>query len=365
MIKIIAFYLPQFHEIEENNLWWGDRFTEWENVKKAVPLFEGHRQPRIPLDEYYYDLGNVSAIKRQADIANKYNIYGFCFYHYWFNGRMLLEKPVELLYKNKDIDLRYCFSWANETWSRTWTNEKEILIKQTYGGKEEWKKHFMYFLPYFQDERYIKVNNSPMLLIYKSALIPDINRMMEYWNELAQKEGFDGIHFVETLRAKKRDNRTENYSASVEFEPARSINVRPAIVINFRRMKRRFIRIMNLITKKSKPENGIWKFQNIANISLRFKNDRNTYGGVFVGWDNSPRVNTRSFIITEPTRDEFQKLLNAKADKIIRNNDTDNQFIFVNAWNEWGEGTYLEADSVNKYMYLEEIKKFVSQQKAR
>lgn len=364
MIKIVAFYLPQFHEVKENSFWWGKGFTEWENVKKAVPLFKNHRQPRVPLDQYYYQLDDISAIQWQADLAREYGVYGFCFYHYWFNGKLLLEKPVELLLKNKNIKLNYCFSWANETWSRTWTNEKEILIKQTYGGKEEWENHFAYFLPFFNDERYIKINNRPMLLIYKSMLIPDIDDMLKYWEQRACEEGFAGMHFVETVRSSKIDKRTDEYSAKVEFEPARSINGCSEVILMHRRLKRRVIRFINLILHKKKPENGIWKFKDIAARSMRFRNLPNTYGGVFVGWDNSPRVNTRSFIITEPTKQEFGDFLCQKARMVIKNNDENNQFIFVNAWNEWGEGTYLEPDSINQFQYLEKIKEFVKMQGA-
>ena len=152
--KIIAFYLPQFHEIEENNKWWGKGFTEWTNVKSGKPLFRGHYQPKVPLNNNYYDLSNISVMKEQAKLAKKYGVDGFCFYHYWFNGKKLLNKPLEQLIQNSNIDLSYCLSWANETWSRRWNgNEKEILIKQEYGGEKEWEEHIQYHLQFFMDKR--------------------------------------------------------------------------------------------------------------------------------------------------------------------------------------------------------------------
>ena len=149
--KIIAFYLPQFHTIPENDSWWGKGFTDWINVKKARPLFHGHQQPKIPQGDNYYDLSSPETIRWQAQLANKYNIYGFCFYHYWFNGKLLLEKPAEMLLRHPDIPLRFCFSWANEPWARTWDGKShQILINQEYGNEDDWVKHFDYLLPFFQ-----------------------------------------------------------------------------------------------------------------------------------------------------------------------------------------------------------------------
>ena len=160
-MKIIAFYLPQFHNIPENDEWWGDGFTEWVNVKKAKPLFDGHVQPKEPLNDNYYNLLDDNIKIWQAKIAKEYGVYGFCYYHYWFNGKLLLEKPMEQMLNNKKIDIPFCISWANEPWTKAWVNEKKVLIPQSYGGVNEWKEHFDYLLPFFKDERYIKVHNKP------------------------------------------------------------------------------------------------------------------------------------------------------------------------------------------------------------
>ena len=188
--KLIAHYLPQFHRIPENDAWWGEGFTEWTSVKAARPLFEGHRQPRKPLNDYYYDLSDVETLRWQSHLAKQYGIYGFSFYHYWFkDGKRVLEKPAEMLLQDKSINLNFCFNWANQTWARTWskfvvdsqnvwagtlerkrhTNEKNqgILLEQKYGEKEAWQEHIRYLIPFFQDERYIKIDSRPVFIIFQ------------------------------------------------------------------------------------------------------------------------------------------------------------------------------------------------------
>ena len=172
-MKIIAFYLPQFHNIPENDEWWGDGFTEWTNVKKAKPLYEGHMQPRVPLGGNYYNLLDDNVKIWQADLAKKYGVYGFCYYHYWFNGKMLLEKPMEQMLANKEVDIPFCICWANEPWTKAWVgDERKLLIAQEYGQEEEWKQHFMYLLPFFKDERYITKNGKPLFVFYRPDIVP-------------------------------------------------------------------------------------------------------------------------------------------------------------------------------------------------
>ena len=193
-MKIIAFYLPQFHTIPENDKWWGKGFTEWVNVKNAKPLFEGHCQPRVPLGNNYYDLLDIKTIEWQSELAEKYGIYGFCFYHYWFNGRMLLEKPIEMYRNDKNCRTHYCICWANEDWTNQWTTEKpKTFIKQTYGGRDEWKQHFDYFLPYFKDDRYIRIDNKPLLVFYSPEKIKDLPDIIDLWDDMAKENGFKGI----------------------------------------------------------------------------------------------------------------------------------------------------------------------------
>ncbi len=188
-MKIIAFYLPQFHNIPENDEWWGNGFTEWTNVKKAKPLYEGHMQPRVPLGGNYYNLLDDNVKIWQADLAKKYGVYGFCYYHYWFNGKMLLEKPMEQMLANKEVDIPFCICWANEPWTKAWVgDERKLLIAQEYGQEEEWKQHFMYLLPFFKDERYITKDGKPLFVFYRPDIVPCMKEMIETWDKTCQRK---------------------------------------------------------------------------------------------------------------------------------------------------------------------------------
>lgn len=350
--KIVAFYLPQFHAIPENDEWWGKGFTEWTNVRKAVPHHKGQYQPRVPLNNNYYDLSDIKTLKWQADLANKYGVYGFCLYHYWFGGKLLLEKPAQNLLAHPEIGLNYCFSWANEPWARTWDGKnKQVLMPQSYGGKEEWKLHFDYLLPFFKDDRYIKEEGKPMFLIYKSASINQCQEMMEYWQELAKQSGLPGVHFVETLKKWLPEKRELSFAAKVEFEPTGAKNISQ---LYYHRIRRYLIRGINSLFKLQLPENKKILFKNEVKKSLQNLSPKGTYPGVFIGWDNTARRGLSAIYITSPTKQEFKNYLTEKIDIGKRIYQTD--YLFINAWNEWAEGTYLEPDEKHGYEYLEAIK---------
>lgn len=355
--QIIAFYLPQFHTIPENDEWWGKGFTDWVNVKKSKPLFKGHLQPRVP-ENGYYDLADVEVMRTQADMARKYGLSGFCFYHYWFAGKLLLEKPAAQLLEHPDIDMPYCFSWANEPWARTWDGKaRQVLMPQAYGAEEDWRKHFDYLLPFFQDQRYMKHDGAPVFLIYKSRSIPRCGEMMQKWIAWAQEAGLAGIHFVQTIRERQLDQRELPFSAQVEFEPARSIHQQSALSLQMQRVRRLAINIYNKVSQKKHPTNARIPFKNMAHISLSNNSPKGTYGGVFAGWDNSPRRGENATIILPPTKQEFAEYLRAKLRQTREVYGTNT--IFVNAWNEWAEGTYLEPDTELHYSYLEAIREVV------
>lgn len=359
-LKVMAFYLPQFHSIPENDEWWGKGFTDWVNVRKGVPHSKGQEQPRIPLNNNYYDLSKVETLRWQADLMRKYNVYGLCFYHYWFDGKLLLEKPSELLLSHKDIDIRFCFSWANEPWARTWDGRNSsVLMPQSYGGREEWEGHFNYLLPFFLDDRYIKENGRPMFLIYKSSSIELCKEMMELWDSLAKRNGLKGMHFVETIRGTKDETRKLPYKAKVEFEPARTDFQAPLLERYYSAIRRRVIKFTNEHLHTHKPINKALSFNEVSQQSLDVLSPKGTYGGVFVGWDNTARKGLRSTLILPPTKDEFYKYLKNKA-KITRDIYETN-YVFVNAWNEWAEGTYLEPDTIHGYDYLEAVKQVVEE----
>ena len=196
-MKILAMYLPQYHCFKENDEWWGKGFTEWTNTKKAKPLYKNHYQPKEPLNDNYYDLSNKETMEKQAKLAKEYGIYGFVYYHYWFNGKKLLHKPLEDMLLNKKVKINFCLSWANEPWTRSWDGKsKEIIMPQEYGDKNDWVNHYNYFKNFFLDDRYIKINNMPVLFIYRISSIDNFDEMFKKWNELAVEDEFDGIYLV-------------------------------------------------------------------------------------------------------------------------------------------------------------------------
>lgn len=214
--------MPQFHNIPENDEWWGDGFTEWTNVKKAKPLYEGHMQPRVPLGGNYYNLLDDNVKIWQADLAKKYGVYGFCYYHYWFNGKMLLEKPMEQMLANKEVDIPFCICWANEPWTKAWVgDERKLLIAQEYGQEEEWKQHFMYLLPFFKDERYITKNGKPLFVFYRPDIVPCMKEMIETWDKLAKENGLSGITFAFQSGDYDWNNSKEAklFDYDIEFQP--------------------------------------------------------------------------------------------------------------------------------------------------
>lgn len=349
-MKLIAFYLPQFHEIPENNHAWGQGFTEWVNVKKAEPLFLGHNQPRKPLHENYYNLLESGVMEWQMKLAKKAGIYGFCFYHYWFGGKLVLEKPVKKLLHNKEIDFHYCFSWANEPWTKTWHGaggEKEILIAQNYGGEEEWKAHYEYFRPFFEDERYIKEEGRPVLLIYRLKNILRFNDMLRYWNQCAKKDGFPGIYAISMDTWRDHAEKSRWVNASADFEPNKT---RGEAVRTFRFLKPKEKR--SLVWNRFAIQTVDYKKINEKMLSV--PHGKNQFRTVFVDYDDSPRRRERAVVIKGSTPERFGRYLK-QAVRLSRREG--NQYLFINAWNEWGEGNYLEPDVKYGYRYLVQIKK--------
>ncbi len=366
-MKVIAFYLPQYHAIPENDEWWGKGFTEWTNVKKAKPVFKGHIQPKVPLNDNYYNLLDDETKIWQAKIAKEAGVYGFCYYHYWFNGKMLLEKPAEQMLVNKAIDLPFCFSWANEPWSRSWKGEtKNVIMPQEYGEKPDWKRHFDYLLPFFKDERYIKEQGKPMFIIYKPDIIPSCYEMMEYWNEIAIENGFPGMFFGFQFPSGFRNKENEiRFDFCIEFEPLYTrtaeqeflnISTKEGKLKLLKRHPRVFLdvaikKIRN--AKFSKPI--IWDYEETCKkIVIRFPYFKNAYPGTFTSWDKTPRNGTKATIYKNSTPEAFSRYTKMQIEraKSIYHSD----YLFVTAWNEWGEGAYLEPDKQYGMGYLDALK---------
>ena len=371
-VKIIPFYLPQFHTIPENDEWWGEGFTEWTNVKKARPLFEGHDQPRVPMNNNYYNLLDDEVKLWQAKLAKEYGIFGFCYYHYWFkDGRQLLEKPAEQMLKNKEIDIPFCFCWANENWSKNWDGgNREVIMEQDYGNQEDWEKHYQYFSHFFHDERYITVHGKPLLIIYKPEQIVDAQQMITYFRRRAKEEGFPGLccAFQFPMYYSDMFYRADIFDYRIGFEPVYSRNAEKlghpgtAKKVELLRMILGENAVSNYRRSRQNKCGSNW--EKPQHLSMYFYdetwekilNNRWTeefLPGAFVDWDNTPRnkhgVMYEGFSIGK--FGEYMKRLVKRAEEEKK------PMIFINAWNEWGEGAFLEPDERYGYQKLEAIKK--------
>ncbi len=364
-MKIIAFYLPQFHQIPENDLWWGEGFTEWVNVKNAEPLFEGHNQPRVPLHDNYYNLLDSTVMKWQADLANQYGIYGFCMYHYWFGGHKLLEKPMENLRNDPSIPLRYCVCWANENWTNAWVSgERKILIKQEYGDKSEWKEHFLYLLSFFQDKRYIKEGNKPLVVIYRPDIISCRKEMFLYWNELAREYGFDGLCYASQFSDINSYGKEDSFIRyAIEYQPNFAARwLKSSNYLFLKKIKEKVMIQMDKLFRTSffstlyfekgmeyRNYDTYWK----AILKHKPVHDK-CIAGAFVDWDCTPRKGKKGSVCTGVTVEKFKNYFVQLLHKVKKEYAT--EYIFVFAWNEWAEGGYLEPDTKNKFGYLEAIR---------
>lgn len=367
-MKVIAFYLPQYHAIKENDEWWGKGYTEWENLKKAQPLFHGHYQPRIPQNNNFYNLLDDSVQKWQCKIAKENGVYGFCFYHYWFNGHMLLEKPMEQYLADMDCNLPFCICWANENWTKAWVSKKDtVLISQEYGAAEQWKEHFEYLLTFFSDDRYIKEDNKPLMVIYRPELIDCLNDMLDYWNELAKENGFNGLcfayqHITFDSNPDKDDSRFEY---AIEYQPGYGLReLEKGFIVRLKMIKQRIdlfcekklhftISVRKLINGKRNLDTP--DYDKVWNAIIKRTPPSEKYiPGAFTDWDNSPRRGEKGRIFIGATPKKFEWYF----DKLIQKakNEYHKDMIFVFAWNEWTEGGYLEPDERYKDGYLKAIK---------
>lgn len=342
-IKAISFYLPQYHIIPENEEWWGTGFTEWTNVKKAKPNYEGHYQPHVPLNKKYYNLEDISVMKEQAQLAQKYGIYGFCFYWYWFNGTQVLEKPVDQ-YLNSDINFPFCLCWANENWTRTWDGEeKKILLKQEYNNDNLEEDFFERALPFFLDQRYIRINESPLLLIYRADRIPNLESIVKVWKRKAQEYGLPGITVAAVLSFDISQFDKLGCDIGVEFPPHQFFNYNSIVPRE----------TLPAISKNFKGQ--IYDFAHgVHNSLLRtitdYRNNR-IIPGFMPSWDNTARRQDTGSIFINSSPALFNYWIATKLHRLKSVNKTE-QYLFVNAWNEWGEGCHLEPDEMNGEQFL-------------
>ena len=357
-IKPIAIYLPQFHPIPENDEWWGKGFTEWTNVTKAQPRFEGHYQPHLPSDLGFYDLRLEEARLAQEELAKNFGIYGFCYYHYWFNGKRMLYEPLDRKLKNPKEDLPFMMCWANENWTRTWDGlDKEILLKQEYGFDDD-LKHIEYLIPYFKDERYIKVKGKPIFIIYKPNLFPDIEKTISIWRMAVKDAGFSDLYIG---FAQNEGNEfmphINGFDFAFQFQPNSNCPAGTAYPRTF------FQKVMRKIKKelgiKVKELNYFIDYSSYMGKQMRSLYKEDVYPGITPMWDNSARRKDNNLILYDSTPEKYKTWLYFIKENYNWESVPEN-FLFINAWNEWAEGNHLEPCQKWGTKYLEATQEVLS-----
>ena len=354
IIRALAFYLPQFHPIPENDEWWGRGFTEWTNVGKAKPLFPGHYQPHVPADLGYYDLRVPETREAQAEMAKEYGIEGFIYWHYWFgNGKRLLERPFSEVLSSGNPDFPFALAWANETWKGFWFGDdgsRNTLIEQTYPGIQDYKEHFKNVLPAFKDKRYITCEGKPIFFVYKPKQHPDMKQFLALWREMANESGLSGIYFIGIGQNLYSQTKAENY---------------------YNELMELGFDAVSIINSYSAPIKSTWeKFKHkliydICKLDLRrycydqfdcpIDSCENVFPSILPNWDHTPRTGKSGIILYGSTPELFRQCLHKKVE-LIKDKPYDKRFLVIKSWNEWAEGNYLEPDLKYGRQYLEVIK---------
>jgi lipopolysaccharide biosynthesis protein len=353
-IKAIAIYLPQFHPIPENDEWWGKGFTEWTNVVKTKPRFEGHYQPHLPADLGFYDLRLEEARLAQEAMAKEYGVYGFCYYHYWFNGKRILHEPLDRKLKNTKENLPFMLCWANETWSKRWLGEeKEILIEQTYSHEDD-LKHIQWLISVFKDPRYIRVDDRPVFVFYRPRQMPDISKTITIFREECKKNGLKTPYLIASNSHSIRNHTEVGFDDILNFQP--QLSVLPNAFNDDKSIRKLF---SNLFFGVFSAKLKIYDYQRAKKL-MKKKIDYNYIPCAFVGWDNTSRRGNNGIIIKNQDVNAFSKGVKQDIDDVLdqKRND-ESRFIFINAWNEWAEGNHLEPDSRNRLAYLNSIKQLL------
>lgn len=355
--RLIAFYLPQYHPFKENDEWWGKGFTEWTNVVKAKPLFKGHYQPKIPADLGFYDLRVPEVREEQAKLAREVGIEGFCYWHYWFNGKELMERPFWEMVKSGKPDFPFCIGWANETWkSKLWNKDgslaegTKVLIEQTYSEEDD-RKHFDALLCAFRDPRYILVDGAPLVFIHRASDLPE--HTVKIWNELAVKNGFKGIHFVGRITLR------ENYSQVKENLLKKGFSSVTVARLGTAELKETFFsklmrKIYQIIRYKGCTHLIPYSKEVKNMLAPDFDSQEDVYPAIYPNWDHSPRSGRNGYIVVNSTPALFKKHALQVFDE-IKNKKHEHQIVFIKSWNEWGEGNYLEPDLKFGRKYLDAL----------
>jgi hypothetical protein len=358
--RVIAYYLPQFHPVKENDEWWGKGFTEWTNVGKAKPLFKGHDQPKLPADLGYYDLRIPEVREEQAQMAKSFGIEGFCYWHYWFGeGKQLLEMPFKEVLKSGKPDFGFSLAWVNTNWGGLPYGDKyeRLLMEQKYLGIEDFTNHFYEVLPAFLDKRYLRIDNKPIFTIYSPKELPDTNKFIDLWNSLANENGLDGIYFIayQHLDYKYKESGFDALtlpSPSHLFMRVKHSNFSKLLhkITGYRynQFKYRAFKLRNIFTHKQ-----IVEASNYSDIP----DDVKFFPSCSPNWDHTPRSGNMGQVIVETSPALFHENL-TNCYKRIENYKEEEKIIFIKAWNEWAEGNFLEPDQKNGFENLNQIKKF-------
>ena len=354
-IRYLAINLPQFHPIPENNLWWGEGFTEWTNVARAHPLFRGHYQPHIPADLGFYDLRLAESRQAQAALAGRYGIDGFCYYHYWFHGRRLLERPFNEILDSEQPDFPFCLFWANETWEGRWhgvTTGKKTLVKQEYSNQDD-LDHIRWLAPAMADPRYIRVENRPLFLIYRPLDLPDCARTLDTWrNEMARMGLPDPFFMASNSHAHTENLLGYGFDGVLQFLPQLSV----LDCFEPRDWKHRAKRLIaNLKLGITASDLHVYDYEESVRKML-LKSDWPVFQSLFPSWDNSARSGRSGVILKNSSPEKFQRLLWEISQQTIAQQPEGHRLVFLNAWNEWAEGNHLEPDQRYGRGYLEAVK---------
>ena len=338
-VRLIAFYLPQFHPVAENDRWWGPGFTDWRNVVRATPLFEGHYQPHLPGELGFYDLRLDEVRRRQVELARAHGIYGFCYYYYWFNGRRILEHPLDRYVADQSIDFPFCICWANENWSRRWDGgNREVLLVQEHDTASD-MKFIRDVIPLFKDPRYIRVNGMPLLVLYRADLLKFPAETAAGWREECEKAGLPGIHLCAAQTFEISDPRPFGFDSACEFPPHRHAvghitEGLPGLPDGFK--------------------GWVCDYELVARHSLTAPvPDYPLYRGLFPSWDNSARKREQALIFHNADPHRYEYWLRGLVEYTRQNLVGDQRLIFINAWNEWAEGAHLEPDLKYGSAYLD------------
>lgn len=355
-IKPIAIYLPQFHPIPENDAWWGKGFTEWTNVTKAKPLFKGHYQPHLPADLGFYDLRLEEARLAQEALAKEYGIHGFCYYHYWFNGKRMLHEPLDRKLQNPKEDLPFMMCWANENWTRAWDGlDKEVLIQQEYSEADD-LAHIQHLIPYFNDDRYIKVEGKPIFIIYKPNQFPNIVKTITLWRTAVKAAGFIDLYIGYAFNADNNfEPKGKGFDFAFEFQP-NSIKCPETEIPRSTLWENIIHKIRHKFHFSFLESTHLVNYSNYVNNQINKGFIKSVYPGITPMWDNSPRRKKNRFILHSSTPEDYRNWLEHIRDNYLWEAMPEN-FVFINAWNEWAEGNHLEPCQKWGTKYLEVIKK--------